>query len=251
MLRLDLRAADRLLRAIGRLLRTLVGLGATAFQYAVNYHRPRRALAAENLFLRKQLALFQEREVKPRRADDATRAALVWLAKAFNWRGALVIVKPATLIRWHREGFRLFWRLKSRPGRPLLPRNVRGVIHRMALENPIWGEERIANELLLKLGLGISPRTVRKYMPQRTSAGPDGWRGDQRWVTFVRNHAEAIIACDFFVAVTATFKLLYVFVVVEHATRRILYFNVTEHPTAAWTLQQLRQRFPVIMITGS
>lgn len=102
------------------------------------------------------------------------------------------------------------------------------------------GEERIANELLLKLGLRVSPRTVRKYMP-RASAGP---RGDQRWSTFVRNHAEVIIACDFFVAVTATFRLLYVLVVIEHRSRRIVHINVTEHPTAEWTLQQLREAIP-------
>ena len=106
------------------------------------------------------------------------------------------------------------------------------------MENPLWGEERIANELLLKLGLRVSPRTVRKYMPKRSPGRP---RGDQRWATFLRNHAKAIVACDFFVAVTATFRLLYVFVVIHHGSRRLLHFNVTAHPTAAWTLQQLRE----------
>lgn len=106
MLGLELGAVGRLLNAIGRLVQTLVGLIGTTAQYAVSRPRPKRALAAENLFLRKQLARFQEREIKPRRADDATRAAMIWLSKAFNCRDALVIVKPATLIRWHREGFR-------------------------------------------------------------------------------------------------------------------------------------------------
>jgi transposase InsO family protein len=201
-------------------------------------------LAAENLFLRKQLALFQEREIKPRRADDATRAAMVWLSRAFSWREALVVVKPATLIRWHREGFRLYWKLKSRPGRPAVPREIRALIRRMASENPTWGEERIAHELLLKLGLKVSPRTVRKYMPEHSGGGPDGRASDQRWKTFVRSHAEAIVACDFFTVVTATFRVLYVFIVVEHATRRILHFSVTEHPTADWTRQQLREAIP-------
>jgi hypothetical protein len=141
---LDLGAHCRLLSAIGRLVQTLIGLAATVLQYLVIRHRPSRSLAAENLFLRKQLALFQEREMKPRRADDVTRAALVWLSSAFNWREALVVVKPATLVRWHREGFRLFWKLKSRPGRPALPRDLRALIRQMALENPTWGEERIA-----------------------------------------------------------------------------------------------------------
>jgi putative transposase len=105
---------------------------------------------------------------------------------------------------------------------------------------PTWGQERIANELLLKLGIRISPRTVRKYMPKPVSGQP---RGDQRWSTLLRNHAQAIVACDFFVAVTATFRLIYVFVVMHHSSRRLLHFNVTSHPTADWTLQQLRQTF--------
>ena len=108
----------------------------------------------------------------------------------------------------------------------------------MATENPLWGEERIANELLVKLGVRVSPRTVRKYMPKRPPGRP---RGDQRWATFLCNHATAILACDFFVVVTATFRLFYVFMVIHHGSRRLLHFNVTTHPTAAWTLQQLRE----------
>lgn len=214
MRELNLDAVCGLLQAIGRLGRTLTSLLGTMLLQLMVSHRPSRSLAAENLFLRKQLALFQERDMKPRRADDGTRAALVWLSKAFNWRDALVIVKPVTLIGWHRKGFRLFWRLKSRAGRPALPRELKALIRRMAEENLTWGEERIANELMLKLGIRVSPRTVRKYMPARPDDGPDGWRGDQRWMTFVRNHAEAVVACDFFTVVTATFKVLYVFVVI-------------------------------------
>jgi len=114
----------------------------------------------------------------------------------------------------------------------------------MARENPTWGEERIANELLLKLGLRVSPRTVRKYMPKRVDYGRGKRATSQRWQTFVRNHAQAIVACDFCVVVTATFRLLYVFVMMEHATRRILHCNVTAYPTASWTLQQLREAIP-------
>jgi putative transposase len=113
----------------------------------------------------------------------------------------------------------LLWRYKSRPGRPPLPLELRQLIRRMAVENPLWGEERIANELLLKLGVRVSPRTVRKYMPKRPPGKP---RGDQRWSTFLRNHAKALVACDFFVAVTATFRLLYVFIVIEHGSRRLV-----------------------------
>jgi putative transposase len=202
--------------------------------------RSRIAVRAENMFLRKQLALFVERKTKPRRASDATRLALALLSNLFAWKEALVIVRPETLIRWHRKGFRLFWRWKSRPrGRPRLPADLRALIAEMARSNPVWGEERIASELLLKLGIRVSPRTIRRYMPD--IAGP--WNGvsSQRWMTFVRNHAHGILACDFFVSVTASFRLLYVFVILEVGTRRIAHFNVTAHPTAEWTLQQFRE----------
>jgi hypothetical protein len=165
--------------------------------------RSTEAVRAENLFLRRQLALFIERGVRPRRVDAATRVSLVVLTKLFEWRGALVVVQPATLLRWHRAGWRLFWRLKSRPGRPPIPQDLRALIRRMAKENPLWGEERIANELLLKLGIRISPRTVSKYLPKRPRGQP---RGDLRWSTFLKSHAMAILACDFFIAVTATFE---------------------------------------------
>jgi putative transposase len=206
--------------------------------------RPSPALAAENLFLRKQLALYQERHVKAQRATDATRLSLVWLARWFDWRQALAVVQPATLIRWHRQGFRLFWRWKSIPGRPSIPPEIQALIRRMACENTTWGEERIANELWLKLGLRVSPRTVRKYLPKHLGHGRGQRAPSQYWRTFVRNHAQAIVACDFCVVVTATFRLFYVFVLMEHATRRILHVNVTAHPTALWTVQQLREAVP-------
>jgi hypothetical protein len=154
---------------------------------------PRRSLQAQNLFLRRELALYRERGIKPRRVDAATRASLAFLSRLFDWRDALVVVRPETLIRWHRAGWRLLWRCKSRPGRPPIPLELRRLIRRMATENPLWGEERIANELLLKLAVRVSPRTVRKYVPKRPPGKP---RGDQRWSTFLRNHAKAILACD-------------------------------------------------------
>jgi transposase InsO family protein len=164
------------------------------------------------------------------------------LSRFFNWRDALVVVQPETLIRWHRKGFRLFWRWKSKPsGRPPLPVYVRELIRTMAADNMGWGEERIANELLVKLGIRVSPRTVGKYMQPRTSRIPDP---GQRWLTFVRNHAESIVACDFFTVVTASFRILYVMVVMEVGRRSILHTNVTAHPTAEWTLQQLREALP-------
>jgi hypothetical protein len=154
----------------------------------------------------------------------------------------LVNVKPDTLIRWHRKGFRLFWRWKWKPtGRPRLAKDLRQLIREMAAENPTWGEERIANELKLKLGIRVSPRTVEKYLGDGPVRTPDP---KQRWLTFVHNHAKVIVACDFFVVVTATFRTLYVFVIMELGTRRILHQNVTAHPTAEWTLQQLREALP-------
>jgi hypothetical protein len=158
--------------------------------------------------------------------------------RLFDWRDAVVNVRPATIVRWHRVGWPIFWRRKCRPGRPPIPLELQQLLRRMATENPLWGEERLVNELLRRPGLRVSPRTVRKYMPKRP---PGQRRGDQRWSTFLRNHAKAIVACDFFVAVTATLRLLYVLVAIHHGSRRLLHVNVTSHPTAAWTLQQLRE----------
>ncbi len=200
--------------------------------------RSRESLEAEILFLRRQLAQYVERGVKPRRIDSVTRISLAWLARLFDWRGALVVVRPETMLRWHRAGWKLFWRWKSRPGRPCIPYDVQALIRRMGRENPTWGEQRIANELLLKLGIHVSPRTVGKYLPPRPSGRP---RDGLRWSTFLRIHAQGIIACDFAVVVTAIFRLLYVFNVIEHGSRRLVHCNVTAHPTAAWTLQQLRE----------
>jgi putative transposase len=202
----------------------------------------RAALVAENLFLRKQLALFQERKVRPRNPSASTRLSLMALARFFDWREALVVVKPEIFIGWHRTAFRAFWRWKSRkPGRPPLPKNLRELVREMAAANPTWGEERIADELSLKLGIRVSPRAVGKYL---NTLRPRGRRAsNQRWATFVRNHAKGIVACDFMVSVTASMRVLYVFVAMEIGSRRILHNNVTAHPTAEWTRQQFRECF--------
>jgi putative transposase len=197
------------------------------------------SLIAENLFLRRQLALFQEREAKPRRVARATRCWLVLLSRFFCWRDALVIVKSETFHRWHRTAFRIFWKWKSRKrGRPPLPRSLCQLIREMARENPMWGEERIADELSVKLGIRVSPRTVRKYLNRER---PRGRNRDQCWATFVRNHAKTIVACDFFISITATFQIVYVLVAMEIGSRRILHCNVTKHPTEDWTTQQFRE----------
>jgi hypothetical protein len=203
--------------------------------------RSRTALIAENLFLRKQLALYREHQIQPRRLTNAARLWLVLWSRFFDWKSALLVVKPAALIGWHRRALRLFWKWKSRPGRRRIPLDLRKLIVQMVRANPTWGEERIAHELWLKLGIRVSPRTVRAYWP---SNRPWSHRNSQSWNTFVRNHARALLACDFMVAITVRFRVIYVFVVMEIGSRRILHCNVTPHPTAEWTIQQLREAIP-------
>ena len=206
--------------------------------------RPRAALSAEVLFLRKQLAFYQERQVQPRRLNDPARFSLVLLSRFCNWKEALVIVKPETLIGWHRKGFKLFWKWKSQAGRPRIPENIGKLIVQMAQENPTWGQARVAAELSVKLGIYVSPRTVRAYWPPEPGRRGHRTTSSQNWRTFVRNHAQSIVACDFLVVVTARFRILYVFLLMEVGTRRIVHCNVTAHPTATWTLQQLREAIP-------
>lgn len=199
------------------------------------------ALLAENLFLRKQLVFYQERQIRPSRLTDAARLSLVFWSRLCNWKSALVVVNPETLIAWHRRGFKLLWKLRSRPGRPKLPRNIRQLIARMVEENPTWRQGRVADELALKLGIRVSPRTVGAHWQDQ----PDG-RGpsSQRWNSFVRNHARSLLAWDFPVVVSAGFRQLYVLVLMEIGTRSILHCNFTAHPTAVWTLQQFRDALP-------
>jgi transposase InsO family protein len=216
-------------------------LAVDALDFARSSFCSRSALIAENLFLRKQLAFYHEHQIRPRRLTNAARFSLVIWSRLFAWRSALLVVKPATLIGWHRKAFRLLWKRKSKPGRRRIPLRLRQLIGLMVRENPTWGEERIANELWLKLGIHVSPRTVRAYWPTKA---PGSSRQSQSWRTFVRNHARGLLACDFMVAVTARFRVLYIFVVMEVGSRRILHCNVTQHPTSEWTIQQLREAIP-------
>ncbi|MGO9452754.1 MAG: integrase core domain-containing protein [Candidatus Binataceae bacterium] len=206
--------------------------------------RSKSSLAAENLFLRKQLGFYQKRKIRPRRTSHPAQATLILLSRWLNWRSALTVVTPRTFVGWQRKRSQLFWRNQCQAGRPRIPPDLQRLIRKMARDNPSWGQARIANELLVKLGLRVSPRTIRKYLPESPGAPGGNRRRDQRWSTFLKNHAAAIIACDFLVVASANFRILYVLVVMEHASRRIIHLNVTPHPSAAWTLQQLREAIP-------
>jgi putative transposase len=200
----------------------------------------RAALAAENLALRQQLAILCRSASRPRLG---WRDRLFWAALArlwSGWRSALLIVKPATVVRWHRQGFRLSWRWKSRgkPGRPPLADDVRRLIRRISRENSLWGAPRVQAELRL-LGHEVAESTVAKYLARRKDRPPS-----QTWRAFLHNHMGSLASIDFFVVPTATFRLLYGFVVLMHERRRVVHFNVTERPTAAWVAQQLREAFP-------
>jgi putative transposase len=228
-------------RSLDAFLGLITELVREGFRFLGLMFRSRMALSAEILFLRKQLAFYEERQVEPRRLNDSARFSLALWSRLFNWKDALVIVKPETLIGWHRKGFTLFWRRKCQVGCPRLPEDVQKLIARMARENPTWGQARLAAELSLKLGIYISPRTVRAYWPPEPGRRGPSRTSSQRWRTFVRNHAQSVVACDFMVVVTARFRTLYVFLLMEVGTRRIVHCNVTAHPTAEWTLQQFRE----------
>ncbi len=158
-----------------------------------------------------------------------------------NWREALVIVKPDTVVRWHKKGFKLFWKFKSRrkgPGRLPISPEIRNLILKMAKANPLWEAPRIHGELL-KLGIEISERTVSNLMPRRKPTPPS-----QTWRTFLKNHMINMVSIDFFTVPTAKFRILFVLVILSHSRRRVVHFNVTPNPTAKWTAQQVIEAFP-------
>jgi putative transposase len=198
-------------------------------------------LALENLALRQQLASLSRSSPRPRlRLTD--RAFWVGLSQIWSrWADALVIVKPDTVVRWHRAGFRLLWRWKSRARTPAeghVTPEVRALIRRMAQANPLWGAPKIHGELLM-LGIVISERSVSRFMPKRPAKPPS-----QTWRTFLDNHLGSLASIDFFTVPTATFRVLFVFLVLVHNRRRVVHFNVTEHPSAHWTAQQVVEAFP-------
>jgi hypothetical protein len=184
---------SRLMRHLCQLAYMLLTLGVDVIRVLRLGMRSPAALAAENLFLRKQLALYQARHVHPKRATDVTRFTLVWLSHWFDWQQALTVVQPQTFMRWRRHGWGVFWYWTTRPGRPRIPVELQALIRHMARDNLTWGQRRIANELWLKLGLRVSPRTVRKYMPRHPCRTPGQHVPSQRWRTFLRNHAQVLI----------------------------------------------------------
>ena len=201
---------------------------------------PRSALLFENVALRHQLTVLQRSAKRPR-LRQSDRILWAWLLRLWpEWRSCLVIVKPDTVVRWHRLGFRLYWRWISRPnrtGRPKVTLEVRELIRRLSRDNSTWGVPRIKDELTL-LGIHVAESTIRKYRI-RSKKPPS-----QTWRSFLKNHVTDIAAIDFFTVHTITFRVLYCFIVLRHDRRRIVHFNVTMHPTATWTVQQIINAFP-------
>jgi putative transposase len=213
------------------------------FGFLVRQFHSRKSLLIENIALRQQLAVFKRKHSRPRLS---AMDKLFWVAlRRFwsSWKTALIVVTPDTVVRWHRTGFQLYWRLISRVqkqvGRKPVSKEIRELIFKIVSQNPTWRAPRIHGELVM-LGFEVSERSVARWM-RRAPRNPDS---AQRWLTFLRNHRDAIAAMDFFSVPTITFGVLYCFFVLEHDRRRVLHFNVTRHPTSAWIVQQLRETFP-------
>lgn len=200
---------------------------------------PKTNLIFENISLRQQLIVYQ-RSVKRPEIKNIDRVFWVWLSKIWsNWKASLIVVEAATVIGWHRKGFKLYWKRKSRSiGRPTIDWQLIKLIRKFQKENPTWSAQRIQGELA-KLGLKVSDNTVTKYMAK--VKGENLKR--QRWLTFLRNHAKHIVGIDFFVARTIFFQAIYVFVAISHQRRKIVHFGVTSNPRSAWAIQQLRETF--------
>ena len=208
--------------------------------FVADLFKSRCRLEAENLFLRHQLNIALRRAPSRLRLRGSDRALLIWMTKLWpRLLSATLVVQPETILRWHRAGFKVFWRWKSRnrAGRPKIDRGLRDLIRRMSRENPLWGASRIHGELLM-LGFEVAQSTVSKYLA-RPSKPPS-----QTWKTFLQNHAEAIAAIDMCVIPTLTFDLLFAFLIVGHGRRQLLWFEVARHPTAEWLARQITEVFP-------
>ena len=202
--------------------------------------KARRDLALENLALRQQLAILKRSQTRLK-IKQSDRLFWIWLSRTWSgWRSALIIVKPATVVGWHRRGFKYYWKKLSRRGvggRPRVSLEVRTLIRQMSTASPLWGAPRIHGELL-KLGINVSERSVSRLMPRRRQPPSQTWR------TFLANHLDEIASVDLFTVPTVTFRVLFCLVVLRHDRRRVLHFNVTEHPTSHWAAQQLVEAFP-------
>ena len=201
--------------------------------------RSQANLVAENLALRQQLAVLQRKAKRPR-LRNSDRIFWAWLSRLWNgWRSTLLIVQPETVVAWHRQGFRLYWRFKSRKrlGRPKIDGEIRKLIRQMSQDNLTWGVPRIKSELAL-LGYEVAESTVAKYMCRQKKPP------SQTWKTFLLNHATEIAAIDFFTMPSVTYRIFYVFIVLRHSDRKILHFNLTTNPTAQWATQQIIEAFP-------
>ena len=203
--------------------------------------KSRAALQVENIALRHQIGVLQRSAKKRLRLNNSDRLLWIGLSRVWlEWRSVLLIVKPNTVIAWHRQAFRIFWSWKVRrgnPGRPSVSAEIRALIRHMSRENPGWGAPRIHGELL-KLGIDIGETSVSKYLV-RSRKPPS-----QTWRTFLQNHLQSLVSVDFFIVPTIRFQVLYVFLVLAHERRRIVHLAVTAHPTAEWTAHQLREAFP-------
>jgi putative transposase len=208
------------------------------FSWLAYRFRSRAELELEVIALRHQLAVLRRQRPGRTRLSPVDRLLWLWLYRIWpRCLNVIVLVKPATVVQWHHKGFRLYWRRRSRSGRPSVDREVRSLIRQMNSANPLWGAPRIHGELL-KLGIEISQATVAKYMVRRVGTPSPTWR------SFLRNHADGIAAIDMFVTVSASFRLLYIMIILAHGRRKIVRFNVTKHPTAAWLSQQVIEAFP-------
>jgi len=208
---------------------------------ALDITRTNAQLAAESALLRMQLIILHRQVDKPR-FTPTDRLWLILLASRVRaWKQGLLIIKPDTLLRWHRQGFRLFWRFKSRNrgGRPRVTLETVALIQQMARENSLWGVERIRGELM-KLGIHIARSTIQKYV---RLARPHPAHG-QNWSAFLKNHAQMVWACDFLPVIDLFFRQIYAFFIIELGSCRVVHSGVTSHPTDAWVAQQLREATP-------
>ena len=221
-------------------MRRMVAFARLLIGFLASWFRSRAEIGAEILILRHQLQVLSRKAPQRPRLNMADRILLVWLYRICpGVLSAVTIVKPETVIRWHRRAFRAYWRWKSRgrPGRPKVAKEIRDLIREMSLANPSWGAPRIHGELRM-LGIEVAQSTVSKYMAMRRAPPSQGWK------TFLRNHADGIAAIDLFVVPTAALRLLFAFVVLRHGRRELVSFGVTRAPTAEWLAQQLSEAFP-------